>query len=133
MMGARRRSMPNSLAGRLLDWDFFPFPEPWFFHPPRFARLREERWSDICQEAAATRRLNELHAAREDFLAVFDQLITFHKSYLGLLDLHERLTDRDLSPRYARKELSQATEELVKLRDSIFLNWRTADELASIL
>jgi len=125
--------MPNSLAERLLDWDMFPFPEPWFFHPPRFARLLGERWKDICQEAAASRRLNELHAAREDFLAVFNQLITFHKSYLGLLDLHGRLTDRDLSPRFARKELSQAIEELVALRESIFSNWRTADDLASIL
>ncbi|MCI0702195.1 MAG: hypothetical protein L0241_14015 [Planctomycetia bacterium] len=66
-------------------------------------------------------------------MAVFDQLITFHKSYLGLLDLHARLTERDLSPHYARKELSQVIEELVKLRENIFSDWRTADDLANIL
>ena len=125
--------MPGSLAGRLLDWDMFSFPEPWFFHPPRFARLLKERWEGICREAASTRRLGELHAARGDFLAVFDQLIAFHKTYMGLLTLQEQLTGRNGPPRGWREELTRSTEELVQLRDEIFSKWHTADDLAKML
>jgi hypothetical protein len=125
--------MAGSLAARVVEWDTFPFPEPWFFHPPHFARLLKDRWGQICREAAAERKVEELHAARGSVLSVFDRLIAFHKSYLALLDLQEELTGRNGHPRWPRQELVRATEELVGLRDEIFSRWQTRDDLYQIL
>jgi hypothetical protein len=125
--------MAKALAGRLLEWDMFPFPEPLFFHSRHLPRLLKDRWDYLCREAATTRRVKELHAARPDLLAVLDQIITLHKSYLGLLDLHEQFTGRDGYPRELREDLTRAIEETIRLRDDIFSNWHTADDLARIL
>lgn len=125
--------MAGSLAGRLMDWDLLPFGEPWFFHGPRYSRLLKDRWEGLCREAAANRQLAELHAARGECEAVFDQLIAFHKSYLRLLDLQQQLTGRNGPPPWPRESLTRATEELVGLRDEIFSRWHTVEDLARML
>lgn len=125
--------MSSSIAGRLLDQDLFPYREKWFLHPPEVARLLKDQWNGICREVATSGRLNELHAARGDLLAVFDQLIEFYKSSAGLLDLKEQLSGRNGHARGSRDELTRETDGLIRLRDEIFSHWHTADDLAEIL
>lgn len=125
--------MAGSLAGRLVDWDMFPFEGPWFLHPSDLVTFLKDRWKGICREAVLSRRLEELHATRDDLLAVFKHLITLQKTHLRLLDLREQLMGRNGHPRWPREELERAVEELTRLKDDIFSNWHTADDLAEIL
>jgi hypothetical protein len=123
----------KSLAAKLLDWEADPFPERGSLHPRAFPSSIKERWDEICRDAAASRRLPELHEARADFLSVFDQLIKFHESHLELLDLQNQLTGRNGFPRQPREELQRALDELKRLRDDIFSNWQSVDDLTRIL
>jgi hypothetical protein len=149
--------MEGSIAGQLLDWDTFPFQAAGGAAIRRFPGLLEQQWEAICRDAASSGHLKELHAARGDLLTVFDQLLAFHKNYLGLLDLQERCTGRDTHrrerrrfllpsggpereltlsvahPRELREDVMKALDELTQLRDAIFSHWHTMDDLAKIL
>lgn len=125
--------MSGSLVAPLVQWDIFPFPEPWFFGLTHSARFLGDRWRRICREAVEQHRVSELHAARDDVFAVFDRLIAFHKSYLGLLALQQEVMGETYHLRWPPEELVRELDELVKLQGEIFPRWQTQDDLYQLL
>lgn len=127
--------MTETIAGRLIDRDVFPFPHPEiFFHRSwPIARDLRDRWEGLLRELAPKADYKQLHAARGDLLGIFDRYIDFGKSWLALLDTIEGLRGNKDYRLISRDELVRSIENLVQLRDDIFTPWQTDDDAADLL
>lgn len=108
-----------------------PFPPFFHFERPcsRTARHLIDAWDHVCRQAIANGNAEELHAAREDYLAV----LTGHLKMLdGYLLVQSRFRDDypDVEP---AERAARAREELQRHYDSLFPRWQTLEDLEAIL
>ncbi|MCE9561821.1 MAG: hypothetical protein K8U57_07185 [Planctomycetes bacterium] len=105
--------------------------------PGPFARLAREvteelrrDWERTCREAAENRRLEELHATRDDYHALLKGHLRLLEEYLSLTEIHQRAFGPN--PVWI-SEMSRAVEELKQLYDELFPRWQSSHDLAQIL
>lgn len=91
--------------------------------------LRAE-WDRTSRDAAENRRLDELHAARDEYRALLEGHLRLVEDYLALTELHQRA----FGPNPAcAGELNRVLGTLRGLHDELFPRWRTAQDLHQIL
>jgi hypothetical protein len=125
--------MANSLGGSFLECDQFPFLSDRGSALQALTVFLRERWDAVCQETIQTGRIAELHAARDDIKAVFDAYLNLLKDSVALFGLSNRLIERNGLFQHMRDELTRATDDLKQLRDEIFANWQTEDDIGAVL
>lgn len=106
------------------------FPGPFALRARETAEELRRDWERTARDAAADRRLDELHATRDDYRALLVGHIRLLEDYLDLTELHQRA----FGPNAARlQELKQAVAELRELHDELFPRWQTRGDLAQLL
>lgn len=106
------------------------FPGPFAARACRTARELREEWDRVSREAAAERRLAELHADRDAYHDLLAGHLRLMEEYLRLAELHHRALGA--SPVWV-KELTAAVTELQALYSELFPRWQTADDLHRIV
>ncbi|QJW96505.1 hypothetical protein [Frigoriglobus tundricola] len=113
---------------RLREMDDFPGP-----FAPRARKVSEElreMWERTSREAVSSRRLAELHAARDDYRALLEGHLRLLEDYLGLSEIHQRAFGSN--PIWVT-ELRRAVTELKGLHDELFPRWQTANDLHEMM
>lgn len=106
------------------------FPGPFACRARETAEELRADWERTARTAAENRRLNELHATRDDYRALLTGHLRLLEDYLDLTELHQRAFGPN---RVWMEELKRAVDELRKLHDELFPRWQTRDDLAQIL
>lgn len=83
-----------------------------------------EGWKRVCQEVVTAGRVRELHDARDEFRGVYDSYLTLIESVTSLADT----LDSPLATEFRRVE-----EEVRQLRDNLFSNWNSQEDLEELL
>lgn len=110
--------------------DVQDFPGPFAHRARRLAAGLRADWDRTCRDAAASRRLPELHAARDEYHSLLKGHLRLLEDYLALTELHQRA----FGPNTAWvEELGGAVEELRGLYDELFPRWQTADDLCQLV
>lgn len=86
-------------------------------------RMRGD-WDRLCREVARTGQIEDLHAGRKEYLAVYE-------NYLKILTDFADLMATVGSP--LAGDFRRATDDLRRLRDEIFSRWVSQDDLEQIL
>jgi hypothetical protein len=128
---SKEEPMAAAILQKLFDlreMDDFPGP---FAHRARHAaeELRNS-WGRTSREAAANRRLGDLHAARDDYHALLTGHLRLLEDYLALTKLHQLVFGSNPT-RF--DELSRAVGELKKFYDELFPRWQTEEDLHQIV
>jgi hypothetical protein len=106
------------------------FPGPFARRARETAEELRRDWDCTARDAAENRRLDELHASRDDYRALLSGHLRLLEDYLALTQVHQRA----FGPNPSRvSELTAAVSELKRLHDELFPRWQTADDLARIL
>ncbi|MBA4067104.1 MAG: hypothetical protein C0501_26035 [Isosphaera sp.] len=105
------------------------FPGPFARRARAVAGELRGDWDDTCRAAAADRRLDELHAARDDYHALLKGHLQLLEHYRALAGLHRQAFGAN--PAWA-EELELAVGELRALYDELFPRWQTAEDLYQI-
>jgi hypothetical protein len=106
------------------------FPRPFAQRARETAEQLREVWDRTSRDAALNRRLNDLHAARDDYHALLLGHLRLLKQYLALTKLHQRVFGSN--PDWIA-DLDRAVAELKSLYDELFPRWNTAEDLHQIL
>lgn len=106
------------------------FPGPFATAARRVSEELRAEWDRTSRDAAENRRLDELHAARDEYHALLKGHLRLLENYLSLTELHARAFGSDA--RWA-EELSRAVGGLRSLHDELFPRWRTLQDLQQIL
>jgi hypothetical protein len=106
------------------------FPGPFAHRAREVAEELRADWERTARTAAENRRLDELHAARDDYRALLKGHLRLLEDYLDLTEVHQRAFGPN--PVWL-EELKRAVDELRKLHDELFPRWQTRDDLAHIL
>ena len=123
------------MATAMLEQLFRPpaltdFPGPFAAAARRAAEGLRAEWDRTSRDAAESRRLDDLHAARDEYRALLEGHLRLVEDYLALTELHQRA----FGPNPAwTEELNRARGTLRGLHDELFPRWRTADDLHQIL
>jgi hypothetical protein len=123
MMGAILREL---FRPRAMD----DFPGPFAHRARETAKQLREVWDRTSRDAAENRRLDDLHAARDDYQALLSGHLRLLEDYLALTKLHQRAFGSN--PDWI-EELTQAVDELKNLYDELFPRWQTAADLHQLL
>lgn len=106
------------------------FPGPFAHRAGLVSRELRELWERTSRDAAATRKIEELHATREAYRALLKGHLLLLEDYLSVAELHQL----HLGPPSERvSELRRAEEGLRELHDELFPRWQTLDDLHAIL
>src|SRR5947208_1685385 len=106
------------------------FPGPFARRAREVAMELRDLWERTCRAAAEARKVEELHAVRDEYHALLKGHIRLLDEYRTLTELHQRA----FGPNPARTaELDEARAELHSLYDSLFPRWQTLDDLYQIL
>jgi hypothetical protein len=106
------------------------FPGPFAVRARQVTRELRDQWERTCREAANTRKVEELHAARGEYHDLLKGHIRLLEEYQSLTKLHQHIFGSN--PAWA-EELTRAVGELRKLYDELFPRWRTLKDLYAIL
>lgn len=106
------------------------FPGPFARRARQVAAELRDVWEGTCREAAAARRIGELHAARDDYHALLKGHLRLLEDYLALTELHQRALGTN--PDWV-EELNAAVGELRGLYDELFPRWQTLQDLQQLL
>lgn len=106
------------------------FPGPFARRARETAEQLRELWDRTSRDAALNRRLDDLHAARDDYHALLLGHLRLLQDYLALSKLHQRAFDSD--PIWL-DELDRAVAQLKGLYDELFPRWNTAADLHQLL
>ncbi|HET6574779.1 MAG TPA: hypothetical protein VFG68_14335 [Fimbriiglobus sp.] len=106
------------------------FPGPFAVRARQVAEELRGQWERTSREAARTRTIDELHAARGEYHALLNGHLRLVEEYRSLTEVHQRVFGSD--PAWAA-ELKQAAGELRKLYDELFPRWQTREDLTGIL
>lgn len=106
------------------------FPGPFAHRASLASHELRELWERTSRDAAATRKVEELHAARDAYRALLQGHLRLLEDYLSVAQLHQL----HLGPPSERiSELRRAVENLRQLHDELFPRWQTLDDLQAIL
>jgi hypothetical protein len=126
------RTMVEQLIGA--DREPFPFPFSIFpdgpFPPHRSADEWQQNWDRVCENATATKQVEALHAARDEYEAALQAQIRILKDTLFLAEFGHRSGENG-SPR--TEPWRTAAENLQRFHDELFGRWKTLDDLYRIL
>lgn len=106
------------------------FPGPFAERARRTVEELRELWDRASRDAAENRRLDELHAARDEYRELLAGHLRLLTEYLSLAELHHRALGSN--PAWA-DELRHAVRDLQSLHDSLFPRWQTLQDLHGIL
>lgn len=106
------------------------FPGPFAERARLTAGELRELWDRASRDAAENRRLEELHAARDEYRELLAGHLRLLNEYLSLAELHSRALGSN--PAWAA-ELRHAVSDLQSLHDSLFPRWQTLQDLQHIL
>ncbi|MBA4190232.1 MAG: hypothetical protein C0467_19780 [Planctomycetaceae bacterium] len=106
------------------------FPGPFALRAHEVAEELRRDWERTCRDAAENRRLEELHATREDYHALLKGHLRLLEDYLALTEIHQRAFGAN-PVRIA--EMTRAVDELRLLYEELFPRWQTSRDLAQIL
>src|SRR5687767_6259379 len=110
--------------------DMNDFPGPFAHRARRVAEELRQTWDRTSRDAALNRRLDDLHATRDDYRALLSGHLRLLEDYLALTKLHQRALGSN--PDWIA-ELNRAVSELKALHDELFPRWNTAQDLHQIL
>lgn len=105
------------------------FPGPFARRARAVAEELRGDWDRTCRAAAADRRLDELHAARDDYRALLKGHLQLLEHYRALARLHRKAFGAN--PAWG-EELELAVGEVRALHDELFPRWQTAEDLHQI-
>lgn len=106
------------------------FPGPFAERARHTAEELRELWDRASRDAAENRRLDELHAARDEYRELLAGHVRLLSEYLALAELHHRALGAN--PAWA-DELRPAVRDLQGLHDGLFPRWQTLRDLHGIL
>ena len=106
------------------------FPGPFAHRARRVAEELREDWNRTARTAAESRRVDELHAARNDYHDLLEGHLRLLGDYLALTEVHQRAFGAN--PTWV-EELRRAKSELQTLYDELFPRWATRDDLCRLL
>jgi hypothetical protein len=106
------------------------FPGPFASRARQVVEELRQDWERTSREAAENRRIDELHAIREDYHSLLNGHLNLLEHYLTLAKLHHHLFGSN--PLWT-EELGRAISELTKLHDDLFPRWQTAQDLTQLL
>jgi hypothetical protein len=106
------------------------FPGPFARRARQTVAELRAGWDSSCREAVENHRLDELHAARDDYRALLNGHLQLLEDYLALTKLHGRAFGPN--PAWI-EELGQAVTELRTLHDQLFPRWQSRDDLVQLL
>lgn len=106
------------------------FPGPFAHRARETAEELRRDWERTSREAAENRRLEELHASRDDYQALLKGHLRLLENYLSLTEVHQRAFGPN--PLWLT-ELGRAVEELKQLYDELFPRWQSLDDLTQLL
>lgn len=106
------------------------FPGPFARRARRVTRELRELWEATSRRAAESRRVEALHAARDDYHSLLRGHLRLLEDYLSLAELHRKVLGA--SSEWA-EELRSAVGELQVLYGELFPRWQTADDLRQLL
>jgi hypothetical protein len=110
--------------------DLEDFPGPFAERARKVALELRELWDRACRDAAEHRKVPELHAARDEYLALLEGHLRLLEEYLAVAELHRQV----FGPSAARVDaLRGAVGELRGLHDELFPRWQTADDLYRLI
>ena len=106
------------------------FPGPFAHRARLISHELRELWERTSRDAAANRKVEELHAAKDAYRALLQGHLRLLDDYLSVTELHQL----HLGPSTERvSELRRAIENLRELHDELFPRWQTIDDLHAIL
>jgi hypothetical protein len=106
------------------------FPGPFARRARQVALKLRELWNRTSREAAEGRRIEVLHAARDDYQSLLRGHLRLLEDYLTLAELHQRMMGAD--PAWV-VELTQAVDDLKNLYGELFPRWQTVEDLHQLL
>ena len=123
------------MAAAILNELFRPrglddFPGPFAVRARQVAEELRDQWERTSREAARTRTIDELHAARGEYHALLKGHLRLVEEYQALTEVHQRVFGSN--PAWA-EELKRAADELRKLYDELFPRWQSREDLTGIL
>ncbi|HEV3438506.1 MAG TPA: hypothetical protein VG122_14175 [Gemmata sp.] len=105
------------------------FPGPFAARARQVAEELRHDWDRTCRDAAENRRLEELHATRDDYQVLLKGHLRLLEDYLALTELHQSMFGSN--PVWA-EELSYAVGGLRNLYEELFPRWQTLQDLAQL-
>jgi hypothetical protein len=130
MMSAEERMAATILHELFRARELNDFPGPFARTARRVAGELRELWEATSRRAAESRRVEALHAARDDYHSLLLGHLRLMEDYLALAELHRRAMGA--SPEWS-EELARAVGELKALYDGLFPRWQSADDLRHLL
>ena len=106
------------------------FPGPFAHRAREVAEELRAEWERTSRAAAETRRLDDLHAARDDYHDLLKGHLRLLEDYLALTELHQKVLGSN--PVWA-DELRRAVDTLRTLYAELFPRWQTASDLHQIV
>ena len=106
------------------------FPGPFVHRARSVSHELRDLWERTSRDAAANRKVDDLHAARDAYRALLQGHLRLLEDYLSVAELHQ-LHMGSASKRIA--ELRRAVDDLRQLHDELFPRWQTLDDLHAIL
>jgi hypothetical protein len=106
------------------------FPGPFATRARQVVEELRHDWERTSRDAAENRRIEELHAARNDYQTLLEGHLHLLEYYLTLAEHHHRMFG---SNHLWIEELNKAVAELKKLHDELFPRWQNSQNLAHIL
>jgi hypothetical protein len=106
------------------------FPGPFATRARQVVEELRQDWEKTSRDAAENRRIDELHATREDYQDLLEGHLNLLEYYLTLSKLHHRLFGSNL---LWIEELNRAVSELREHYEQLFPRWQSSRDLAQLL